>query len=284
MWNATDELTAGAARQAISSEWFDRLARFGYVCKGVVFGAVGVLAARSALGAGDEDADFSGALEALSEQPTGAVLLVFLSLGLFGYACWRFVQALADAERKGRSARGLFMRAAYLVIGLLYGGWAVYGIGTLAGWRSGDGQEQTIAAATLAQPFGPWLVGAVGIVLIVGGLKELYVAFTHRFKREFKSRQMHPVERVAARLLGWFGHATRGAVFCAAGFYVVRAAVTFDASEARGFADTLEQLANRPHGPWVLAAAAAGLIAFGAYSIMLAVHRDIRNAEAVDET
>ncbi|CAN5340451.1 DUF1206 domain-containing protein [soil metagenome] len=270
------------ARRAISSHWFDRLARFGYAAKGTVFGTVGILAAKLALGrdGDDENADFSGALAILQDEPLTLILLVLLSLGLFAYTFWRFVQALADVEGEGTDLKGWLKRGMYLGIGLTYGWFAIYSAGLLLGMRQDedDGFEEE-TAVVLSQPYGEWIVGIVGLVIIVSGLNELYFAFSRRFKEEFHLAQMSRLERMGAVGLGGYGHAARGIVYCLAGFFAVRAAVNFDPDEARGLADTFREIATQPSGPWLLGFVAVGFIAFGLYCVMLAFHRHIPNEE-----
>jgi len=56
-----------------ASPWVGRLARLGYVAKGVVYVAIGFLALREALGAGGKTADPGGAMASIGSQPLGGV-------------------------------------------------------------------------------------------------------------------------------------------------------------------------------------------------------------------
>jgi hypothetical protein len=55
----------------------------------------------------------------------------------------------------------------------------------------------------------------------------------------------------------------------------VRAGWQHDASEAIGFDEALAKLAQRDGGPLWLGAAAAGLFAYGLFSVLQARYRDI---------
>lgn len=88
------EHAAEAARHA--SPWLERLARLGYVAKGVVYAVVGFLALREALGAGGQTTDPSGAMQSIGTQPLGGIMLALLAVGLAcyssfhsGWACGR---------------------------------------------------------------------------------------------------------------------------------------------------------------------------------------------------
>ncbi len=275
-----DEI-AEATRNAVSSVWFERLARCGFAAKGVVFAIVGVLAARTAFGARDEDADTPGALETLGDQPLSALLLAVLAIGLTGYSLWRFAQAFLDVEGEGSDASGLATRAIYFGIGASYGFFAVLSVLVLTGWRRNDDNGvQNITAWALELPLGAWLVGIAGGVVILAGLREIAVAVTGRFRAEFAQEQMSNAERVLARWIGWYGHAARGAAFAIAGIFAIRAAVTYDPTEARGLADTFQALADDRYGTIGLVVIAIGFVAFGVYCGLLALHRHIPNEDA----
>ena len=57
--------------------------------------------------------------------------------------------------------------------------------------------------------------------------------------------------------------------------FLVKAAVEYKANEAIGIDGALAKLYDRPYCPWLLGAVAAGLIAFGIFSITEARYRRI---------
>src|SRR6476469_3854844 len=80
----------GAAR----TRAFEVLARAGFVARGIVYGVIGILAIKLAVGAGGKTTDQSGALRTIAQQPFGEVLLVLVAIGLAGYSLWRLTRAL----------------------------------------------------------------------------------------------------------------------------------------------------------------------------------------------
>jgi hypothetical protein len=263
------------ARRALSNRWFERAVRIGHAAKALVFGGIGILAARLALGERDETPDFPGTLEALAAQPLNVLFLSVLALGLFAYAAWRIARGLADFDNVNGGVRGWARRGIMLGIGGLYVWFGVYAVGLLLGLRRNNDGVEDEAATILSLPFGQWIVGAIGAGAVIAGLYEVYLAFTARFREEFGHARLRPWERVLAVGFGWWGHTARGVIYCVAGVFGVKAAVTYDPDEARGFADTLWEISTGPLGEWVLLFVAAGLISFGAYSLLLAVHRHI---------
>ena len=88
---------ATTARAA--SPWIERLARIGYVAKGVVHILVGWIAAQAAIGSGGSTTDSSGALRTIVDEPMGRTILWIIAAGLLGYALWRILEAVPKDEK-----------------------------------------------------------------------------------------------------------------------------------------------------------------------------------------
>ncbi|HSJ12974.1 MAG TPA: DUF1206 domain-containing protein [Longimicrobiales bacterium] len=267
--NATqvvDELAVQA------SPWVQRLARFGFLSKGLVYMLVGVLAVQAAVGR-SEATGSRGALRELLGAPLGSVLLGAIAIGLFGYALWRAYCAIADPERDGGWHRlycagvavvhaSIAVEAARLALTGIPGG-------------EGDGGAQHWTATGLSQPFGGWIVGGVGGAIIVWGLAQLVKAWRAKLDDQLELGRLRPTTRTWVRRISRFGIAARGVVFAVAGIHLVRAALQFDASEARDAGGALRALEQQPMGPWLLGVVAAGLFAYGIYELLRARYRVI---------
>src|SRR5438477_616069 len=96
------------ARGAATSSVVTMLARLGYVVKGVVYVVIGFLAILLVMGRGGGVTDQNGALKAIYASPLGEgfgrLLMIVITVGLFGFALWSLIQALFDTEHKGRKA------------------------------------------------------------------------------------------------------------------------------------------------------------------------------------
>lgn len=88
----------------------EALSRSGYVVHGAIYLIIGALAARLAWGARGAVADPPSMLEIIDALPAGDLLVSIIAFGLAAYALWRFVQAVADPDRQGRTARGMIVR------------------------------------------------------------------------------------------------------------------------------------------------------------------------------
>lgn len=266
-----------ALRQTLASPWVERLARLGYAAKGVVYVVVGVLALRMALGAGGGARGTRGALREVVSGPFGQVMLGLIAVGLCGYVLWRFVQAFMDADRKGSDAKGLAVRGAYAVSGIVYAGLALTAFRILlgAGGRSGEGETREWTAWLLSMPLGAWLVALLGLIVVGVGLFQFYKAYTAKFREQLQMAGAGPEPRAWVLRFGKAGIAARGVVFVAAGIFLMLSAYRSDPGEARGLDGVLVELSRQPAGPWLLGAVAAGLVAYGVFMLLQSKYRRI---------
>ena len=273
--------TAAAMHQAAhqSRPWVERLARMGYAAKGVVYVLIGGLALQAALGPGGKTTDPQGALRTILQQPFGAFLLGVVALGLAGYSLWRFAQAFLDAENKGRDAKGIVKRAGYGLSGVAYSALAVTAVGLIRGTRdsraNSGASTQDWTARFLDQPFGPWLVGLAGAVVLAIAANALYVAWTAAFLKKLNLAAMRPKEQTAATWMGRAGMGARGVVLGIIGGFLLYAALRSDPNEARGLAGAFKILAQQPFGLWLLGIVAVGFIAYGVYLFFEARYRRV---------
>lgn len=259
--------------------WIVRAARLGYAAKGLVYLIIGALALVAAFGGGGgRTTDARGALAFLGARRAGDVALVAVGVGLLGYAVWRLIVALTDAERRGTGAKGLALRVGQAARGLVYGSLGVEALRLVAAASAGPSGDRTEhwTARLLAAPFGRWVVGAAGIGVIAYALHQLYRA---AWKDPRKHLDLGGAGREASAWvvrLGRFGIAARGVVFVFVGWFLVRAAREAVPERAGGIGESLATLARQPHGRVLLAVAAIGLSAYGAYQLANALYRRMR--------
>lgn len=258
----TASTTKSSARRAESSTSVDRLARFGLVCRGVVWLLVGMLALDVAVG-GRAKADRNGALGVIKDQPFGEVLLAVLVAGFLGYATWRLLQAAVGHHEEEDDKKRWTKRGASLFRGVLYAGLAVSTLRFLIS-RGGGDKTKPLTGRVMAHSGGALLVGLVGAGLVIGGL----VMAVRGLKQDF-DRKLKPVPaglRTAVKVVGSAGLVGRGLVFALIGWFLVDAAVSFDPNKAKGLDAALRALAKEPFGQVLLVLSALGLIAFALWS------------------
>ena len=259
-----------------ASPWIERLARYGYAAKGVVYVLIGALAALAAFKGGGGPTDSRGALTQVVYQPYGRVMLCVVAAGLASYALWRVTQALRDTEEKGKDWKGLSIRAGYACIGVVYAGLSYSAVQLILGHGAGKGSDETTkgwTAFALMFPLGQLLVGLAGLGVIGFGLWQCYKAYTAKFCRKWKRNEMRGHAHGLAMRVGQVGLVARAVVFFIVGLFLIQAAWHARADEARGLGGALHALEQQPYGPYVLGAVALGLVAYGLYMFVEARYR-----------
>ncbi|HYE65245.1 MAG TPA: DUF1206 domain-containing protein [Pyrinomonadaceae bacterium] len=269
-----------ALEQVAAHPWFERLARFGYATKGVVYMVVGALATLAAVGIGVETTDTRGALQAIAMRPFGKILLGIVAIGLVGYVLWRWVQAVADVDDKGNSFKGLMVRAGYGLSGLAYAALALSAAQIILEARDaarGDRPEDW-TASLMALPYGDLLIGLIGAGVIIFGIFQIHKGYRAKFRKRLKLAEMSRTEEPWATLSGRIGYAARGVVFCIVGVFLIQAARHHNSNEIVGLDGALRKLAEQNFGPWILGIVAAGLVAYGIYMLVESRYRRINGS------
>jgi hypothetical protein len=256
--------------------WIDRVARFGFAARALVYILIGSLAAGAAAGLGGRTTDTQGAIRTVGAQRFGTVFLCVLGLGLASYAAWRFLQAALDLEHKGGELKGLAVRASYAASGVVHAGLALSAASLAIGLRQGRSDPvRTWAGHLMSAPYGRWVVGALGLAVIGAGGYQFYKAYAAKFEKHLRKSEMSERARCWARRIGRAGLTARGVTFAVIGWFLVRAAMDVNPGQARGLAGALRALAQQDHGRWVLGLVAVGLTAYGLLSLVEARYRRI---------
>ncbi|GAA2397174.1 DUF1206 domain-containing protein [Nonomuraea africana] len=232
------------------------LTRLGYAARGVLYLLIGIVALQIAFGSGGE-ADKSGAIRIVAEQPFGVVVLWIMTVGLAALTVWQARETLSGRgrtrDRIESALRALFY--ALLVVSLL---------GLLLRGKpaaSTDSQSQDATKALLDLPGGQVLVGIAALGLVALGAHWIHEGWTKKFMKDMTGGGE------TVRRLGQAGYIARGVIAIAAGVLVGQAAITYDAGKAVGIDGALKSLADTPAGPWLLAAVAMGLVLFAMYCV-----------------
>jgi Domain of Unknown Function (DUF1206) len=263
----------GTARRASDSRAAHFLARAGLTARGVIYILVGWVAVLVALGHSSREADQQGALQMLAGKPYGMVSLWLLAIGFAAYALWRLSEAAfgVTGEPPGAGPRLKSLARAVVYAGLCYLTFKVIS-GTS---KSQSGQQQDITATAMHHPAGRWLVGIVGLVIVVCGIALVVEGARKKFMKLLQTAQMSPKTRRVVRLLGMTGTIARGLVFALVGVLVVAAAITHKASESGGIDKALLTLRGQPLGEFLMLLAALGLLIFGVYGLCEARWRKV---------
>lgn len=261
-------------------EWASRL---GYAARGAVYLGMGAIVLLAAIDLTPRARGAKAMLAAWADWPLGLVLVGLIAVGLLGFAIWRGLQAVFDADRHGASPKAIAVRIGQGISGVIYGGlglWALELLDELEDVGEADEEQaaQGVAATVLALPQGDVLLLLAGAVLLGVGLGNVIQGLGQDFAKrlacdERVCRWIVPMARV--------GYGARGLATLPAGVFLIEAGLDARSSDARSWGGALQAVEAQPFGSWMLALLALGLIAFGLFGVVEAVFRRIRPSVAL---
>jgi hypothetical protein len=262
-----------SARRASDSPAARALARAGLAARGVIYILIGWVAILVALGQSSRQADQQGALQLLARQPYGLVSLWLIGIGFAAYALWRLSEAAFGVTGEGNGAGPRLKSLARAVI---YAGFAYLTFQVISGSAgSQTKKQQDLTAKVMHHSGGRWLVGLVGLIIVIAGLTLVFEGIRRKFMKFLETSRMSLRTRRIVERLGVTGTTARGVIFALAGVLVVEAAVTYKPAKAGGIDKALLTLRNQPFGEFLLILAALGLIVFGIYALCEARWRKV---------
>ncbi len=254
-----------------------KIGRAGWFAKGVVYCIAGILALSIAAKAGgwtdstsstgNQEASPLGAIKTVAGSGGGTVLLWLLAIGMLLYAAWRVISALLPG---GTDSKAMAHRIGYIVSAIMYTTFAFSAI-MLARQpsKTPDGNKKVtdISSNLMAHSFGRVLVGAVGVIVIAVGLYRMSKGFKMDVEDELDMSGASPGWRKWIERLGAIGEIGRGIGFSLVGFFLVRAAVRYDANEATGLDGALRRMVLESWGLLIVVIVGIGFAAYGVFCL-----------------
>jgi hypothetical protein len=262
-----------------------KFGRVGWFAKGIVYAVAGVLAlvlAGKAAGwssldqTPDAEASPTGAMKTIALASGGALLLWILAFGMLIYAAWRIVSALLPGDT---DAKAWLKRVGYVVSAIIYITFAVTAI-SLANSESanadGNSKVNSMSADVMAHTGGRLLIGLVGAITICAGIYRMVKGAKVDVTDELDLSALSPQRRTWTKRLGAVGEFGRGIGIALIGFFLVRAAITYDRAEATGLDGALRRLASESWGQVLVVVVGVGFVAYGAFCLMTFTHRELQ--------
>ena len=257
------------AKRTARSPWIGWLGRIGFAAQGTCFITIAVLALELAFGRSGRLTDPRGAFVVLAERGWTRVLLVSVAIGFGGYSIWRFAQAIFDRGGMGSGPGGLGRRAIQLGQAVLYALLATAAVRVLAGAR-GQGSPKRAAAGVLGWPGGAELVGAIGAAVAVIAVVNVYWGLSRRFMESVRRHELDARSEEVLKIVGTAGFVSLGCVLAVCSWFLIKAAVDFNAHKVVSLGGAMARLAHAEYGDWLLSVVAAGLLAYGVFGLLQA--------------
>jgi hypothetical protein len=140
---------------------------------------------------------------------------------------------------------------------------------------SGSGGPDKEAAGVLGWPGGQVMVATVGVIALCVFVAQAYQGVTGHFLRQDKTEQIDSRVRPAVAWVGRIGWIARAIVIGLVGYFLIKTAVEYNPGKAVGLDGALRKVYQLPYGSLLLAAVAAGLIAFALFSFAEARYREL---------
>jgi hypothetical protein len=260
------------AEQVHESDWLDHAIRAGLVAYGVVHLLLAWLALQLAFGGKEENANNSGALQYLAEQPLGGVLVWLVGAGMFLLVVWMVLEVFFGQRDEDDTARAWRKRATAAGKGVIYAvlGWSAVKT-ALGDGSSKDGTDST-TAKLMDLPAGQVLVGLVGLAIIGVGGYLAYKGWSEKFRDELDTQGTTGKDGSAYVLAGKIGHIAKGVALAIVGGLFAYAALTHEAKKSGGLDQALQTILEVPFGQVLLAAIAVGIAGFGVFCLARARH------------
>ena len=258
----------GAVGKATDNKAFEYTARAGFAASGVLHLLVAFIILQLAFGSGG-NADQSGALATLANQPGGALMLWIAAVGLVALGLWRVGEAVIGSKPGERSGQQqddspAWKRAKSLGLAIINFAIAFSAARFAMGSGQSSGQQNSGLSAQLMQSgLGKTLLIAVGLGVAAVGGYHVYKGASTKFLKDLRVSGGTGITAV-----GISGYVAKGLVLTGAGLLVIFASLTTDPSKAAGLYAAVKTLGQAPFGKFLLILAALGLAAFGAYSFV----------------
>jgi hypothetical protein len=252
-----------------------KFARVGWLTKGIVYllaGGLALLIVTRSFGWSDTDtggseASPTGAIKEIAQSGGGPLLLVVLAIGLFLYAAWRFATAVLPGST---DAEGVATRIGYFVSAIIYTTFGVTAISlarTPEANADGNHKVTDMTGRLMEHTIGRWLIGIAGVIAIGAGLYRIMKGLKADVTDDLDMSGMSPERARWTRRLGAIGEVGRGVAIGTIGFFLLRAAITFNANEATGLDGALRRFALNPWGVALVAVVGIGFVAYGVFCV-----------------
>ncbi len=271
--------TGEALKETARHPWTKRLARFGFITKGVIFIVIGVLAALVAVGQQNGKLiGAQGALATIAQAPYGQILFWILAVGSAIYGIWSILRGVADIDDDGVGTLGIAKRIVAVGLGIFYlflGFSALYIF--LVSRKMTDAADnevpRTITSIFLALPLGQIFVSLIGLGFMTAAVVLIYQGLSLEFLERLKTYKIKSGLKKVLVVTGISSSFARAVLMGLIGYFFLDAAFFYDPDKVVGLDGAMTTLAMQTYGKVLLFVTAFGIICHGLLSLFEAKFR-----------
>jgi hypothetical protein len=185
---------------------------------------------------------------------------------------------LFDPDRRGTGVAGLVVRIGNVVRAAIYGMVGLEAFRLARGLRGSGGRDAELwAGRVMNLPFGEWLIGVAGLIVVAYGISQIVTAARGKASGQVDTTRLPRAARRPLLNIARFGVAARAVIIVVLGVFLVRAALEHDPSQAADTRQSMIELVGMFRSRWTLAAIALGLVAYAVNQALQACCRRIRS-------
>jgi Domain of Unknown Function (DUF1206) len=249
------------------------IGRVGWFAKGLVYLVAGILALMVALRSiglkkpgNSGEASPTGAINEVAHHNFGGLVLIILAVGMIIYAGWRLLSAAMPGSHE---TKVVVVRIAYVISAIMYATFAFTAFKVLLQKTTTDGNSKVtdLSQSIMRHSGGRVLIGVVGAVLIGAAVYRINKGRKEDVTQELDMSGMSSERQVWTRRLGAVGEIGRGVALLLIGFFLLRAAATYDAKEATGLDGALRKAAENGWSRILVILVAIGFVCYGLFCL-----------------
>ena len=192
------------------------------------------------------------------------------------YAVWRIVSAFLPG---GKDAKAMAHRIGYIVSAIIYASFAISAISLArrtATDANGNSKVTDMTSSLMSHGAGRVLVGLVGLIIIAVGLYRLSKGVNGDVYDELDLSGLSAERATWTKRLGRIGEIGRGIGIGLVGFFMLRAAMSYNVNEATGLDGALRRVATHSWGVLLVLIVGVGFVAYGLFCLVTFSHRKLQ--------
>lgn len=251
---------------------------YGCISTGLCYIGVGTIAILSFFKVREGGADESSMLAILNEVLIGRMMLWIIMVGTACYIVWRIFEAVTDPYGYGNDFGGLGKRTGIALstvadLLIVYAAIKVL-LGTGDIQQSGQPyDEREFVGKMLSENWGPSVVAAIGIVVLVTAVVQLVYGVTRGYKERLDIDHYSKTKKTIIHFLAWVGYSSRGIIVGITGFFLLKAMFTGESEYVVNTDKAFDFIGDEVgHVPFILIA--LGTVCYGIFMIIHGIAYD----------